>query len=107
MFLNQSALVVLLRESGTDDDEALAAFFFCQHIDGLCAELGGDAENGALHLWKVIDLGVAFHALHLSLFRVHCVNRTSKRTLKKVFQSFSTWFVNVTRCTAHYDAFRI
>ena len=107
MLLDGGAFGVLLRESSADDDEAFAAFLFGQHIDGLCAELGGDANDGAFHWRQVIDLGIAFHALHFGLFGVHCIYRATEWTLKKVFQSFSTRLVDVRRGTAHNDAFRV
>ena len=81
MLLDGGTLGVLLREASADDDEAFAAFLFGQHIYSLCAELSSDADDGAIHLRQVIDLGVAFHALHFGLFGVNRVNRTSERTL--------------------------
>ena len=96
MFLNFSAFVTLFGEAGTDDDEASAALFLGQHIDRLGAEFGCDAEDGAIDLRQVIDLGVAFHALHFRLFGVDGVNLTLEGTLQEVLQRFSAGFVNIT-----------
>ena len=95
MLLNGSTLSVLFRESSANNDEAFAAFLFGQHINGLGAELGSNAKDGTFHLRQLIDVGVAFHALHLGLFRVHSINGAAEGTLQKVFQSFSTGFVDV------------
>ena len=95
MLLDSSTFGVLLREASADDDEAFAALLFGQHVNGLGAELGSDTQEGTVHLRQVINLGIAFHALHFGLFGVHGINRALERAFQKVLQGFSTGFVNV------------
>ena len=99
--------MAFLRETSTDDDEALAAFLLGQHVNRLGTELGSNTEEGAVHLRQVIDLGIAFHALHLGFFRVNGIDLALERTLQEVFQRLTAGFMNVTGRTADYDAFGI
>lgn len=104
VLLDFGALVALLRETGADDDEALAALLLGQHVDRLGAELGGDAEDGAVHLRQVLDLGVAFHALHFGLFGVHGVDLALEGALQEVLQRLAAGFMYITGSTADNDA---
>ena len=95
VFLDGGAFSVFLREAGADDDEAFAAFFLGQDIDCLGAEFGGDAEDGAVDLRKVLDLGVALNALNFGLFGVDGVDVALEGAFKEVFERFAARFMNI------------
>ena len=99
--------MAFLRETSTNDDETFAAFLFGQHVNRLGTELGSNTEKGAVHLRQVIDLGVAFHALHLSLFGIDGIDLAFEGALQEVLQRFTAGFMNVTGCTANNDALGI
>ena len=104
VLLDFSTLMALLGEAGADDDEALAALLLGQHIDRLGAELGSDTEDGTVDLREVVDLGIAFHALHFGLFGVHGVDLTLEGTLEEVLQRLAAGFMYITGSTANDDA---
>ena len=95
VLLDGGALGVLLAEAGADDDEALGALLLGQHVDRLGAELGGDAEDGAVHLRQVVDLGVALHALHLRLLGVDGVHLALEGALQQVLEGFAARLMHI------------
>ena len=96
VLLDLSAFVILLREAGTHDNEASATFLLGQHIDRLGTEFGCNTEDCTIHLWQIIDFGVAFYALNFRLFRVNGVNLSFEGALHQVLQRFAARFVNIT-----------
>ena len=96
-----------MEESRTDDDEALGAFLLRQHVHRVGAELGRDAEDGAINLRQVFYLLVAFDALYLIFLGVNGIYFALEGALQQIFQGFAARFVDVTGCTAHHDALRI
>ena len=86
MLFDFGTFVVLLRETGADNDEALAALFLGQHVDRLGTEFGSNAEEGTVHLRQIIHLGVAFYALHFGFFWVDGLNLALEGTLQEVLQ---------------------
>ena len=107
VLLDGSTFGVLLGEACADDDEALGALLLGEDIDSLGAELSGDAEDGAINLGEVVNLSIAFHALHFGLFGVHGIDLAFEVAVEKVFEGLSARFVDITGGTAHNDATRI
>ena len=95
MFLNGSTLGVLLRETSTHDDKTLGTLLLRQHIDSLSTELGGNAQDGAIHLGQIFNLGIAFNALHLGLLGVNSIHRAAEITLQEVLQGLAAGFVDI------------
>ena len=84
VLLDGSTFGVLLGEACADDDEALGALLLGEDIDSLGAELSGDAEDGAINLGEVVNLSIAFHALHFGLFGVHGIDLAFEIAVEQV-----------------------
>ena len=103
MFLDGSALGILLRKAGADDDEAFAALFLGQDINSLGAELGSDAKDCTVDLRQVLYFCIAFYALNFSLFGVNGIDLSLEGALEEVFQRLAAGFMYITGSTAYND----
>ena len=107
VLLNGGTFGVLLRETRTDDNETFCTLLLGQHVHRLRAELGSNAQDGTVHLRQVFHLRIALDALHLGFLGVYGIHLAFEIALQQVFQSLAARLMDIGRCTADDDAFRI
>ena len=84
LFLKPCALFVLFGKSGRYDNEAAGVLLVGQHIHRCGAVFGCNGQNGAVHLGKLLHLGVAADALHFGLFRIDGIDLAFKAALLQI-----------------------
>ena len=100
-------LLVLLPETGRKDDERAGTFLFGENLHRMEAIFGGNGDDGAIHLRKLLHRVAGLHALHAVCFRIDHIGLPFERALQQIAQHGAAGFVYVVRAAYHDDTGRI
>ena len=82
-------------ESGRQHNESTCIFVLSQKLNRIRSIFCCNGKDGQVHIRQVFGITVTFDPLHFILFGIHYIKFAIKTSIQKIFQDFTTWFLNI------------